>query len=244
MVSPARAGAAALLAVCAVLGGFAGFPLGERIYAYQWSDARFCNDCHVHDYANEAWADSLHRDLTSCHDCHLVPIRHYPRNLFVTIFETPETAEDIPHPDVPLVVCSQCHLGHCGDHQLTGPLSPELCEAVAKVDTSVLHKAHLDSKVRKPGEQPGEAAEHGSEHAAEPAHGGGGHGAAIEEGPIACRDCHGPTGDQPHVFVPTVAHCLECHEGHAGGPGGENIPCRQCHGAKFLATSATTPDEE
>ncbi len=216
----------AAVAVVAVLAGAAaGAPIGDRLFNYQWSDARFCNDCHAHDYANEAWKESIHADLTTCHDCHRVPIRHYPRNLWVTITDPPQTAEDIPHPQIPVVICGACHLGECDPHELTGPMPVKLCDQVVKVDRSRLHRVHLESKTRLPGAGQGGALDEGHEE---------GH----EDGTITCLDCHGAGERQVHRFSDDVIACSKCHERHATELGLEGLPCRQCHGSAFLGGSA------
>jgi hypothetical protein len=203
-----------LLLAC-VLGGIVGRPLGERIYAYQWSDARFCNDCHAHDYANEAWERSAHAGLTTCHDCHRVPIRHYPRNLWVTITTPPKTPQDIPHPEVPVVICEQCHVGRCDPHELSGPMDATLCDQVVKVDGSRLHAAHLDADHAEPGGGPSDER-------------------------VVCEDCHGGRVDEPHRFESSRVACTRCHEDHEAETVA-GLPCRQCHGGDFFATSAGGP---
>ena len=196
-----------------VLGGLAGHPLGNRVYDYQWSDARFCNDCHAHDYASEAWERSAHAGLTTCHDCHRVPIRHYPRNLWVMLTRPPERPEDIPHPEVPTVVCEQCHVGLCDQEALTGPMGAALCDQVVKVERTPSHLAHLEAERRLPGR------------------------VATEAGRIECGDCHSGRIDDPHRFETRRAACVACHEEHRGSTVG-GLPCRQCHGAGFLAAGA------
>ncbi len=216
----------------------AGMPLGERIYQYQWADARFCNDCHVHDYANDAWEQSAHGDVTTCHDCHLVPISHYPRNLWVTITDPPQSPDDIHRPNIPTVICEQCHSEKGADAHLSGPMSHELQAAVVKIDDSPMHRLHLDAEKRDPGafrgsrpdDDRGEHAEDSGEHAQE----GGGHG-ADDPTRISCMDCHGAESNRAHHFETTVADCIECHSAHSDELGAGGIACRQCHGAGFLA---------
>ena len=71
-----------VIVLCALgVGAIAGIPAGQGGFHYVWRDPHFCNDCHVHDYADEAYFRSVHADVTPCHDCHRVPIMHYPRNL-------------------------------------------------------------------------------------------------------------------------------------------------------------------
>jgi len=198
------------LLVALTLGAAAGLPLGERIYAYQWSDARFCSDCHAHDYADEAWARSGHADLTTCHDCHRVPIRHYPRNLWVTITRPPKTPQDIPHPEVPVLICTQCHIGQCDPHEISGPMSAELCDSIVKVDNSPLHSAHLNADHARPG------------------------GESTEDERVVCEDCHGGRVDDPHRFETSREACTRCHEEHEAETVA-GLPCRQCHGPGFFA---------
>jgi hypothetical protein len=206
--------------VAVLVGAAAGMPIGDRVYAYQWADARFCNDCHAHDYANEAWAESIHAGLTTCHDCHRVPIRHYPRNLWVQITDPPKSAEDIPHPQIPVVICGSCHLAECDPHELTGPMPLEMCDHVVKIDNSRLHRVHLESEDRQPG--PGLGGALDTEH---------------EEGTITCLDCHGAGERQVHKFSDDVTACSKCHERHVEELGIVGLPCRQCHGSAFLADS-------
>lgn len=233
--------------LAAVAGAAAGVPAGNAAFHYTWKDARFCDDCHIHDYANEAWARSAHADLTTCHDCHRVPIAHYPRNLWMTAFDRPEGPEDIHAPDIPIVVCAQCHLEDGGHEPLTGPMPDEVRKAVVKVDHSPLHKAHLDAASRVPAAYQGGATK-------------------LAEGTIACMDCHGSESNRAHRFEPTTETCVACHQelhvptrpaavGGAAPPGShppdltpattagadsnafapEALPCRQCHLGGFLA---------
>ena len=133
-----------------VAGSISGAPAGEQLFRYTWTDADFCDDCHVHDYANEAWARSVHAGLTTCHDCHRVPIRHYPKNLWTTVFDPPEGEEDIHPPDVANVVCEQCHAEAGLDEVLTGPMRQDVRRRIVKIDDSPGHRRHLDSETRAP----------------------------------------------------------------------------------------------
>lgn len=196
-----------LLAGSMLLGAAAGVPVEEAAYTYTWADPEFCNDCHVHDYANEAYERSVHAGLTTCHDCHLVPIRHYPRNLFVTLFTPPEGPDDIHAPEVEAVLCEQCHVEGAEAH-LTGPMGDELRARVAKVGDSQQHRLHMDAET-----------EDGEAITCQDCHGGGRSNgthafAANEENCVQCHDEH--------------------REGlHALGP----IQCRSCHHAGFVASS-------
>lgn len=254
-----RASPVRLLAVGGALaaGSLAGIPVGDEIYTYQWADYRFCNDCHVHDYANEAYERSVHFGMTTCHDCHLVPIRHYPRNLWVTVFSPPQSPDDIHPPDVENVICTRCHSAQTDDDPLTGPMPQEVREIVVKIDDSPMHLVHMQSKTRDPGlyrggghgdggtgghgAAPGAAAptEHGDAAAPEAGHGGV-HGitADWDAGVITCMDCHGAESNRAHAFEASTANCVACHEGVApeGSPIAQ-LECRECHFAGFMGTT-------
>ena len=253
---PRGAAAWQLLVVLAALaaGVIAGLPMEEKLYSYMWRDARFCNDCHVHDYANQAWEESAHGELTTCHDCHRVPIRHYPRNLINTIFAPPQSEDDIHPPSLPTVICAQCHFSEGGDEPLTGPMPDELRGWVVHVDESPLHRIHLDADSRVPrGESPQHGEEgddtaagqagHNSEGDDSASHGGpageasGGHGGhgEVEEGPITCMDCHGAANNRAHQFEATAENCLRCHEGREPeGVRSGRLSCSECHLTGFL----------
>ena len=262
---PARLG---VVLIALALGSLAGMPVGQEVFRYTWSDARFCDDCHTHDYANEAWSRSVHAKLTTCHDCHRVPIRHYPKNLWVTVVRKPRSQDDIHRPDVATVICEQCHAESGADEPLTGPLPSELRGQVVKIDHSPLHKVHLEADSREPGsyrggghgdeppvggahgEEPGEAEAPGGEHGEEPEGSGhapdeqgGGHGAGHGDGhftgPITCMDCHGSDDNRAHQFQASRANCLECHPDQAlVGERMQVLSCRECHFAGFLSRDA------
>ena len=208
----------AIVACAALAGALVGVPFGTRLYRYQWADARFCDDCHVHDYANEAWARSLHAGLTTCHDCHRVPIRHYPKNAWGALFDRPAGPQDIERPDVPVVVCQQCHSAEGDGEPLTGPMGPEVRALVVRIDDSPLHRVHLESPHRSP------TAAHG-----------GGDADREAEGLITCMDCHGAEENRAHRFQSTTAACVGCHRGLGLDEGVAEVPCRTCHGRAFLA---------
>lgn len=248
----------AVVVIALVGGSLAGMPVGREVFRYTWMDARFCDDCHTHDYANQAWARSVHANLTTCHDCHRVPIRHYPKNLWITVTRKPKTQDDIHRPDVATVICEQCHSTSGAADVLTGPLPSELREQVAKVDHSPLHMLHLESKTREPGvyqgggnnddasdaahpppaEHDGDGAaahDEGGEEAGD--HGGGGHGGGAHfNGPIGCMDCHGSKNNRAHQFQANRDNCLECHpDQKLVGARLETLSCRECHFAGFLS---------
>ncbi|MBW1881523.1 MAG: NapC/NirT family cytochrome c, partial [Deltaproteobacteria bacterium] len=109
-----------LVVVSLLAGALTGVPVANSAFNYTWRGADFCDDCHVHDYANTAYARSVHVGVTTCHDCHKVPIRHYPRNLYVTFLRRPQGPEDIHTPDVESVLCDACHSAE-SEEGLTGP---------------------------------------------------------------------------------------------------------------------------
>ncbi len=177
-----------------LVGAALGTPVSHDAYTYMWADDRFCNDCHVHDYANEAYEASLHYDVTTCHDCHLVPIRHYPRNLWKTLFDRPQGPEDIHPPAVDSVLCAACHVAAEADHPLTGPMPDDLRARIVKIDNSPLHQLHLTSTTRTP----------------DPAHGGS--PSDQGDGEIACMDCHGAENNRAHSFAAARDNCVRCHD--------------------------------
>lgn len=207
--------------LAATLGGAAaGVPVGDDLYVYMWEDSRFCDDCHIHDYANEAFETSIHSELTTCHDCHRVPIRHYPWNLYLTTFDRPKDADEVTNPHVTVAICEQCHSSTGGDEPLTGPMSPEIRAMVVQVDKSPMHRLHLDAKERTPTAYQGGKAPQG-------------------DGPIVCTDCHGGQNLNVHQFPATPARCEVCHESmHPEDEQGEGLSCLDCHGPGFLGGHA------
>ena len=186
-----------------LFGGALGVPVADDTFSYLWRDDRFCNDCHVHDYANEAYDRSAHAGLTTCHDCHSVPLRHYPRNLWVTVFDPPQGPEDIPVPHVEDGLCLACHAVGGDGHTVTGPMPDSLRATVVKIDESALHQSHLAETL--PDGQPVTCMScHGADH--NRAH-------RFRTGTATCLGCHEDT--QP--------------EGHDSSP----LPCRECHFTDF-----------
>lgn len=232
----------------AVAGGLvAGAPVGDAGYDYLWRDPNFCNDCHVHDYADEAWARSVHAGVTTCHDCHLVPFMHYPVMGLGTILDPPQTPEEVKKAHVASVICEACHLA-VSDHELTGPMTDEMRTRIVKIDDSPMHRIHMDSETRDPGVYLG--ANHGSgdphggtapatpdDHADAQ---GGGHGDE-EEGAIQCMDCHGSGGNAAaHRFTAARTNCLECHGGIDVVVGRlTELRCRECHYNGFVGQPGT-----
>ncbi len=215
-----------------VIGGIAGMPYGEGLYRYTWTDSRFCDDCHAHDYANEAWAKSVHANLTTCHDCHRVPISHYPVNLWLAAFDRPQSQSDIHRPKIAAVVCEQCHSDAGADEVLTGPMSQTLRKEVVHIDRSPLHQLHMDAETRDPGSYRGAGG--GFEEDAE-----GDDSAGAQA--ITCLDCHGSATDQAHQFVARPEVCEECHENQVlSGVRTVALSCRDCHFSGFLGTTSAS----
>lgn len=213
----------AIVAAALLGGAVAGAPVSSRTYDYMWKDPRFCDDCHVHDYANQAWAKSVHARLTTCHDCHRVPIRHYPVNLFVAVFSRPQVPEDIPKPEVPVVVCEQCHSSRGAGEPLTGPMPEAIRAQVVHVDDSPLHRQHREAERRTPVSYEGGRGE-------------------PESGPIECLDCHGGVNATAHQFPATSEVCEHCHEGiRPKDEGGEVLSCLDCHARGFLGSADPAP---
>lgn len=221
------------------LGIAVGIPGSNAGYNYTWRNADFCDDCHVHDYANEAYARSVHAGVTTCHDCHKVPISHYPRNMWLMVSNRPQEPTDIDTPHVGSVLCESCHSAH-SEEELTGPLTEALRARVVKIDDSPLHRLHLDAEMRDPGPYRG-----GGPHADEGASEGHEDDHAGEEGPIACLDCHGSAGnEQAHRFSASRDNCLECHA-EADVPTGrmEHLQCQECHFDRFVGAPGVSPTE-
>lgn len=229
----------AVVTVALLCGSIAGIPAGGRMYDYMWRDPRFCDDCHVHDYANEAWARSVHSRLTTCHDCHRVPIRHYPENLYLAIFDRPQVPEDIPRPEVEMVICEQCHSAAGAQAALTGPMPNELRALVVGVDDSPLHTLHLHADGRVPALYAGGGAEaHGGTAGAAAVDGSGSREEAAAD-TIVCLDCHGGERLEVHRFTATSEACESCHEGiRPADESGRSLSCLDCHAQGFLGGSS------
>ncbi len=182
-----------------VLGLAAGKPVGDDVFTYLWADDRFCDDCHVHDYANEAFTRSAHVGMTTCHDCHRVPIRHYPRNLWVMVFDRPQGPEDIDVPHVANEVCEDCHSRSGAAHAVSGPLPDALRAQVVKIDDSSSHRAHLDAEAGEQGPITCMSC-HGSAH--NRAH-------QFRTDTDTCLDCHSDM--LPGKHQAGALPCRECH---------------------------------
>ncbi len=229
--SPAAVG----LSLAAFVGGIAlGFPFADNAYDRVWVDPHFCSSCHIHDYADEAYFRSQHAGVTTCHDCHQVPLIHYPGNVYGVLFKDysdPENAIKRPH--VKNVLCANCHVEGYESH-LTGPMTDEMRARVVKINDSPLHKVHMLAEVRVP--PPAKGGPHGADPEAVTAaaqqewaeHG------AEETTAIACMDCHGSPYNRAHQFLPTRAACLQCHTSiDKSGGRLSTLKCQECHFAGF-----------
>jgi hypothetical protein len=224
---------------CLLAGALTGVPVASSAFNYTWRDPNFCDDCHVHDYANTAYHRSVHVGVTTCHDCHRVPLRHYPRNLYVTFLRRPQGPEDIHTPDVESVFCGACHSEE-SDEVLSGPMTEALRQRVVKVDHSPLHRVHMDSDTRFPGEYRGGHEEALGDVREEMGHALAREGAG-EEG-ITCMDCHGSGGSElAHRFTASRENCIECHEGVDISEGRlSTLRCQECHFQAFIGHSGGT----
>lgn len=180
------------------LGVAVGAPIADAGFDYTWRDADFCDDCHVHDYANARYWQSRHAGVTTCHDCHRVPIAHYPRNLWKLATVTYDDPSDIHTPAVPTLICGACHLQDGGHEELTGPMTDALRAQVVKVDRSPLHALHLEATTAL-----------GAEIGCLDCHGSGGASAhRFSSAPERCLTCHeglAPTGGL------AALDCRDCH---------------------------------
>lgn len=234
-----------IVLVAAVAGAAAGVPPGQKLYDYMWKDPVFCGVCHIHDYANVAWADSVHAQLTTCHDCHRVPIRHYPRNLYKSVFMRARTPEEVPPAHVGAVLCAQCHSEEGAHEPLSGPMPEAVRAFVARIDHSPLHQVHLEATSRDPrgegaptGPPPANGAVPDGAHGGTTGEDGHGHGPAA---PIGCLDCHGGQDLEVHTFAARAADCESCHRGITPrDEHGAGLSCLDCHSRGFVGS---TPDD-
>ncbi len=222
-----------VLAGSAAAGSYAGY----EGYRYIWIAPEFCYACHIHDYAVEDWRHSIHGDVVTCHDCHMVPLMHYTKTLLHTFYDRPSFPDDLHElPRIPSQTCESCHLEAASElHELSSPMPQGVWERIVKVDESPAHLLHMMSTTRDPGE----------------AHGG--HGGAperqrrlVQQGPkaqdagfgpgvIECIDCHGSEANRFHNFFARDENCKECHEDLAlRGEHLSDFDCRHCHFQDFL----------
>lgn len=216
------------------IGMLAGTYPGYKAFEFVWDDARFCLSCHVHDYANDTWAESSHGKLTTCHDCHHQPLTMYMMEPVILILHQPKFPKDLKHvPHVPNDLCESCHLAEPPKHltsTISGPLTGEEVKYVPKVDKLVLHKIHLEAKTHLPLPKSFRIKEEsfGDKHSDKLEH----------ERNLSCVDCHGAPPNQGHDFTATDASCVRCHQNtdqmtqvpHFN----KAMSCRNCHFLDFL----------
>ncbi len=108
--------------------GFAGYKIND----YFENDPNACQLCHVHDYAQERWAQSKHNVVT-CHECHRSTKKEQVVQLYRFVFLGQKQVEP-RHGKiiVPSQLCMECHWEG-------NPKYP----AAAKVNKSRYHAKHV-----------------------------------------------------------------------------------------------------
>jgi nitrate reductase cytochrome c-type subunit len=174
--------------------GLAGYKLNH----YFEHNPNACMVCHVHDYANIAWKESVHKDVT-CKECHLATKKEQVTQLYRFVFLGQKTVEP-RHGEVIVgwKVCFQCHWE--GDKRY--PKAPMVNRSryhakhvfMEKVECSKCHgyvvhnflpeerfcvSCHADREV---------------------------HGTGMEK--LACINCH---TDRTPILRPDREKCLYCH---------------------------------
>lgn len=217
-----------------VIGALIGAYPGYKTYEYVWKNADFCTSCHVHDYATVGWKNSVHGQLTTCHDCHHQPLHQYAYELYVLIKDRPKFPKDLHHtPYVPKDLCQACHNTHPEDTStVTGPLSQENIKRIPKIDQMYLHKVHLSKKVRMPLPSTlhvGDESEFGRFIKNPPEA-----NAHLPERAITCVDCHGGPPNRAHHFSAADRSCAQCHGGVHNQKMVQETGCRSCHFQQFM----------
>ncbi len=215
-------------------GALVGAYPGYKAYEYAWKDARFCTSCHVHDYANVGWEQSIHGEKTTCHDCHHQPLRAYMNELYVMITKRPQFPRDLHHtPYVKQNLCAACHLSGPQDRStLTGPMPIEEIKKIPKVDTSILHKLHLSKTT--------DLVLLNSFALSENERMANAHDLTLpkdrgESRQIGCADCHGGPTNRGHSFGAIDMSCTRCHESVHKNRFAKEFGCKSCHFQDFLA---------
>lgn len=219
------------IAVGVVVGAYPGF----RAYDYAWNDARFCITCHVHDYATLGWSNSIHGQLTTCHDCHHQPLKAYMIEAYLMATHPPKFPKDLHHtPYVKKDLCGACHLSGDADRStITGPMQFEDVAKIPKVDMSHLHKLHLEKETELTLLNSHELSEgeRDPEHPRPPKEFSKERG---EKRPIVCADCHGGPANRGHNFAAVDGSCVRCHDKPHASKVGQEFGCRSCHFTSFL----------
>lgn len=105
---------------------------GYKVNHYFEHDPDACQLCHVHDYAQERWAESKHNVIT-CHECHHSSKKEQVVQLYRFVFLGQKTVEP-RHGKiiVPSKLCMECHWDE-------NPKYPQ----AAKVNASRYHAKHV-----------------------------------------------------------------------------------------------------
>lgn len=214
----------------ALVGAYPGF----KMYEYTWKNANFCTTCHVHDYANVGWQNSIHGEKTTCHDCHHQPLRAYLKETYIMLTKNPKFPEDLHHtPYVKKDLCAACHVSDAADKStITGPMEFEDIQKIPKVDLSYLHKTHLAKETEFTLLNSHQLSE--SERAAQPIPPKELPRDKAEKRPITCADCHGGPLNRGHNFSSVDATCVRCHENAHQTKVGKTYGCRSCHFSGFM----------
>jgi len=185
--------------VAAVPGGF----LGHKAYRFAWTDPRFCFFCHMHDYANLAWKESAHGDVTTCHDCHHMGLLHYTYIGARTFINPPEYPKDLEQPpSIPDNLCIKCHVrGVVSRDSWTLPFQYDRLKKIPTIDVTAGHRWHTGAKTDKPTKEVllDKTAKLTVENGFGP------------KGVINCQRCHGSEHNRAHSYRATDMNCRGCH---------------------------------
>lgn len=224
------------------IGSYAGYEAGMWMVA----DPQFCEACHVHDYANEAWEASIHgqEDIT-CHDCHHQSLFANVKSAVYLVSPFHDSKKLIHN--IPVVkdhVCSKCHDsrvdGLTGLHGVLLDMPEEKYHSIAKINESKLHKIHLNAESRSPYKTlnwniPAEVE---ADHSDEFSPGNLINLGHSETNKIHCRDCHGSRSNRAHNFAPVRENCEQCHNAIKGKDDLHSHPhnrnCLLCHVEGFV----------
>ena len=185
--------------VAAVPGAF----VGHQAYRFAWTDPRFCFFCHMHDYANVAWKESAHGDVTTCHDCHHMGLLHYTYIGARTFLNPPKYPDDLEHPpSIRDDLCTKCHVrGVLSRESWTLPFQFDRLKKVPTIDVTAGHRWHTGAKTDKP------TKEVLLDESAKATVGTG----FDPKGVVNCRRCHGSEHNRPHNYRATDMNCRSCH---------------------------------
>lgn len=221
------------LAVGSLLGIYPGY----KAYRFMWKDAQFCITCHQHDYASQAWKESIHGMLTTCHDCHHQSLRQYTEQVIVLATQKPKYPQGMKHiPYVTSDLCESCHVSNPkSTSNITGPLEGEKLETIPKIEKTRLHDLHLNKQTQLALPKAFRLLQDDQKHFGS----FGGMPQKVsnhEKRPIVCMDCHGSIPNRAHNFSATDAACINCHEKISHTPSSiqKQYGCRNCHFTEFL----------